>query len=422
MRHRVLIAFPTAWDRRQLEHCRELWQDRFELQFGEPDDASCRHDFDIVAHVADQIERWRGRIDGVFSSSDYPGATVAAAIADGLGLPGSPPAALLGTAHKLASRRVQQAAAPDATPGFADLDPDALVEPAFGFPCFVKPVKGSFSVLARRVDSAADLRAFLGSDAVREYRSYFLAIHQRLLRHFAPALPPGDHFLAEELLRGQLVTVEGFVTAQGIELLGIVDSVQHADHGSFVRFDLPSALPRASHERMADIARRIVPSLGLRHGMFNIEMIAEPGSDRLHVIEVNPRMCGQFADLYAKVDGSQNHGYLVALQLAVGERPILQHGRGPWGAAASVPLRTFAPVRVARAPDADDLARTMAAFADTLVWNECATGDALVDFVTGEDGRSYRYGVVNLGATAADELPRRAAAIERSLDYAFTPA
>lgn len=417
----MLIVFPTAWDRRQLEHSRELWQDRFEVSFATPDDADCRHDLDIVDYVERAIAAWRGRIDGVFSSSDYPGATVAAALGNALGLPSSPVQALLGAAHKFAARRVHAAAVPEATPRFAELDPDAIVDPPFGYPCFVKPVKGAFSMFARRIDSPEELRAYLGSPTIREYRTYFLAIYQRLLRHFAPELPSGDHFVAEELVRGTLVTVEGFVTARGVELLGIVDSVQHPATGSFVRFDLPSALPANVQERMADIARRLAPALGLRHGMFNIEMMHDASRDTVHVIEVNPRMCGQFADLYAKVDGPRNHGHLLALQLAIGETPTLQRGAGPWPAAASVPLRTFTPVRVRRVPGTADLAAVAAEFPDTLVWSDCAAGDALVDFVHGEDGHSCRYGVFNLGAPSLARIPERAAAVQRRLGYSFCP-
>ena len=57
--------------------------------------------------------------------------------------------------------------------------------------------------------------------------------------------------LAEELLRGALVTVEGFRQGARLEILGVVDSGVHATTGSFTRFDFPSRYPPAVQTRMA---------------------------------------------------------------------------------------------------------------------------------------------------------------------------
>jgi hypothetical protein len=56
---RVLLAYPTAWDRPQLEACRAAWQGRFEPVFGEPSDEASSWDEDALAWV-DRAEREQG--------------------------------------------------------------------------------------------------------------------------------------------------------------------------------------------------------------------------------------------------------------------------------------------------------------------------------------------------------------------------
>jgi hypothetical protein len=200
--------------------------------------------------------------------------------------------------------------------------------------------------------------------------------------------------------------------------LGVVDSVLHAQ-GSFERFDYPSRLPAEVQARMQELAARVIRRLELDWTLWNIEMIWDPERDRLAIIEVNPRICGQFADLYQKVDGT--NGYALALELARGEAPKPARGAGRYRMASSHPLRLFEPARVTRAPGPRELAEAAALFPETLVWSECGAGDALADFDAGEDGVSCRYGVVNLGADSEEEREARFAALRERLGYAFEP-
>ncbi len=202
-------------------------------------------------------------------------------------------------------------------------------------------------------------------------------------------------------------------------ILGIVDSVLHPLTQSFLRFDYPSRLPAGVQERMADVTRRAVLHLGLSPSLFNVEMAWDAATDRLRIVEINPRLCGQFADLYEKVDGTNS--YEVALAVAAGERPAVRRRAGAHALAASVPLRVFEPVRVGRAPSGEDVAAAEALHPDTLVWNEVAAGDEFADFLRLEDGKSHRYGVINLGAPDADALAARSTEVLRRLGYRFEP-
>ncbi|MGH2570324.1 MAG: ATP-grasp domain-containing protein [bacterium] len=418
---RILFVFATAWDAKQLEACRGAWEGRYRIEFVPPSDVDCPDGFRAAAWLEETARRWRGRADGVTSSSDYPGATLAAALARELGVPGSAPEAILRCSHKWYSRAAQREVVPEATPWFALVDPKRPLANvgALRFPCWVKPVKGSFSVFSRRVDRAEELAAFLDRPSVHEFVDRYLELFHELVREHTGFEKDGRWFLAEELLTGSLATVEGFAAEGDVEIVGIVDSVTHPVTGSFVRFNYPSALPRDVQERMRDIAVRLIRATALSSSMFNIEMMYDPREDRVRVIEVNPRLCGQFADLYAKVDGTS--GYEVALAVAAGERPEIRRGGRSQRAASSFPLRVFEHVRVTRSPDERVVRRVEAEHPGALVWNECAAGQELAEFEGTEDGASCRYGVVNVGGLDRADVLARFDEVLGDLDWAFAP-
>lgn len=418
---RILFVLPTAWDLRQLERLPAAVRNRYRIEMGEPSDADCSGEFDVVAYIAELARR--GGIDGVASSSDYPGATTAAAVATRLGLPGPTPAAVIRCSHKYYARLAGREAVPDATPDFRLVDPSqpdgGPSAAGLAYPCFIKPVKGAFSVMTRRLDRQEDLLEFLARDAVREFAFEYLALFNQLVATLTDYEINGSWFLAEELLYGTQVTLEGYEFDGSVEILGVVDSIMHPGTGSFARFDYPSALRPEVQERMAEISRRVIAHLGLRNAMFNIEMIYTPASDDIKIVEINPRLCGQFADLYQLVDGV--HGYEVALALATGERPPRRRGEGAFRAATSFPLRTFQPVRVSRVPDAARIAAVEAAHRGVTVWWECEAGQELSDFEHFEDGFSSRYGVVNLGGDDRFDLRRRLESVLAALDFRLDP-
>ena len=416
-RKKVAVVFPTAWDEK---HFRSggAFEERFDVELTRPFDHECRWDFDVLGFIEDQVDAGKD-LDGVFSSSDYPGATLAGAISQRLGLPGSPPSRLLASSHKYYSRIAQRQAVPDSTPWFQLLDPERPRGgvPELHFPCFVKPVKGAFSVMSQRLDSWEDLEAFLSKPSLAEFLVHYVFMFNRLVRGLTDFDLDGGYFLAEDLLKGRQVTVEGCATGDSVEILGIVDSVRHARTRSFVRFDYPSSLSRRVQARMREVAVSVVRSLGLKHTLFNIEMMYDLRRDRVFIVELNPRMCGQFADLYEKVDGRS--GYDVALALAVGDPVPEKRPRTGFRVAASFPLRIFEPARVVEAPSAEQIAEIERRFEGTRIWSETAKGDRLEDFETLEDGRSFRYAVVNLAAEDRDSLFRRFEEVTSALDYRF---
>ncbi|MCU0951809.1 MAG: ATP-grasp domain-containing protein, partial [Burkholderiaceae bacterium] len=146
-------------------------------------------------------------------------------------------------------------------------------------------------------------------------------------------------------------------------------------------------------------------AIGYRHGFFNLEFFFDARSDRLTVIECNPRLASQFGDLYRRVQGVDAHA--MALALALGDDPQRVACSAPTaGAAASLVYRAFRAQDVPPMPGTARRRQFAQRFADGLLFCQPKRGHALArDFKwTG----SHRYGVVHLGAADRESLRDRA--------------
>jgi len=162
---------------------------------------------------------------------------------------------------------------------------------------------------------------------------------------------------------------------------------------AFARFDYPSALPKGAQARMAEIATTVMEGLAFDNGLFNIEMMYDLETGQISIIEINPRMASQFADLYEKVDGTNS--YRVLLDIAQGRKPQFKRKCGRYAFAASCVLRSFEDCVVVALPSEADLERLVAIYPDMRIELHGELGKKLSDDL--QDGTSYRYGIINLG-------------------------
>jgi len=382
----------------------------YDLHFAAEEAEDFPHTFDALGFIDETVRTYgpggSAHIDGITTSSDYPGCIVAAAVAQHLGLPGPAPDRVLACSHKYYSRLAQRDAVPEATPRFAIVNPTefpTLTPAQFGldFPLFVKPVKSWFSILAERMDSCDELVTFLQQPDVQHHLTAFVGPFNALLRRYTDFHYDGGCLIAEDLLSGVQVTVEGFCAGGDVRIVGVVDSVMFPGTKSFQRFDYPSALPAKVQERMADIARRAIRRIGLDQALFNVEMFYDAPTDRIAIIEINPRMCGQFADMYQSVAGTNT--YEILLALATGLPARFRRGAGRFKVAASFPLRSFEDRHVVRLPTPDQIEEVKRQLPVTIVKHAYyREGQKLSDLPENSDGVTYRYGVVNM---AGDDLP-----------------
>jgi hypothetical protein len=185
---------------------------------------------------------------------------------------------------------------------------------------------------------------------------------------------------------------------------------------SFRRFDYPSRLAPAVQARMTEIVHRVVRHVGLDDSLFNVELFHDPATGRVTIIEINPRMVGQFADLREMVDGTNT--YEVLLAVAAGEPPALRRAAGRFPVAASFPLRAFEDRRVLRVPGTARLAEVRRRRPVSVVKVYCRPGHWLSE--EGQsDGLTRRYGVVNMGGRSLESLLAEFAAVEGELGFAF---
>ena len=276
--------------------------------------------------------------DGVVASKDQS-ALLASLVASRRGLPGPRPSALLACQNKPTSRLIQTGVAPEATPRFKVLNGD----PPFPYPFFAKPVVGRLSQGARRIDEPLDLDGLQEAD---RYTSRYGDI---------AALAGADReivhgFLAEDLLDGSEVTLEGYVHAGRVTTIGVTDSVKYPGTNSFERFEYPSVLSEERQAELADLAASVVPAHGFDWGFFNVEFFV-PERGPAQIIEVNGRIASQFSPLVRRLHGRSTYDALF--WLATGEDPRWRTGP-PDGVGVSYVIRTFADAFVEDVPDPVD--------------------------------------------------------------------
>jgi len=279
------------------------------------------------------------------------------------------------------------------------------------FPFFVKPAKSFDSAHAYRIDTQHQLQTIVAKGLPKNFFEPF----NILLQEYSSFSLPAHYLLAEELLQGDQVTVEGFVVNDAVYILGIVDSIMYPGTISFARFEYPSSLKQDVQDRMHDIAERFMRGINFNNGFFNIEMMYNPVTEAIHIIEVNPRMASQFADLYEKVHGINSYDILLAI--ATGNKPRFTRQSTPHTCAASFVLRLFENKKVQRIPSSDDLNRVQERFPDSCISIFVKEGTHLSEYI--QDGASYRYAFMNLGAANKEALLDHAKECERLLGFAF---
>ena len=410
MTRRILILFPDEWDRAAARDPRyagriEFIHEGFDL-FSFPDNARL-FTFDALAFVEKMVEKYSGaKLDAVVTSDEQFGPFLGSLISAELGLPHTPLNAVLAIQHKFYAREAFQRIAPENNLryGLVRRGFELPEEVPLAFPFYIKPAKAAFSVLARRVDSFAQLYRHTRFGWVER------AIIEKLVRPFADVMRAHSDFtedpfsmVAEEIACGRQVCVNGYVRNGRATMLGTVDSIMYPGTDQFQRFQYPSSLPAETLARIDALAVRLVEGMGFAHGMFNVEMRVDPANGRLRVIEINPRAAGQFYDLFERVDGFSLFEALLALEC--GEEPVVRKRQGAQGHAASFVLRDLTGEGLSRWPSAAEVARLQAAHPDIHVMIYRKRGVDLAREMKWLG--SYRYGVFNLGGATLEEMYAR---------------
>ncbi len=355
---RVLLLFGADWDQRLLP--RYVRSGRYSFHehgfdlFSFPSNARLMW-FDLWRFVDRMCERYRGRVDAVFSSNEQFGALAAALVAQRLGLPGADPQALLRAQHKYEARLRLREIAPELCPDFGLIPYTITLDEArrLRYPLFVKPVKATFSVLARRCDTPAQLIEHL---RFRPWEKHIIERliepHNQALRRFPEFEVDSRKLVVEDVLEGRQLNVDGYVSGGQVHLLGITDELMYPGTISFLRFAFPAASDGALRDRVEQACAKVVRGFGLNHGFFNLEFFVDAVSGALTLIEINPRLAAQLAQFYEWVLGIDT--YELGFAMALGREPSPAH-KPRFGAAASFVWRSFDGSSCPRLPSHADL-------------------------------------------------------------------
>ena len=377
--------------------------------FSFPSNAHLIH-FDLLRFARRQAKRGRALgWAGVVSHHEQFGALAATLVAEELGLPGASPESVLAAQHKLHARQVLQQVAPEANIAWRSLDVayGGVIPPGLHYPAFVKPVKAAFSVLARTVANLDELQAHT------RFGRRELWVIRRLVQPFERVMQqrlPGAGTAHRMLLETPLppdtpqYNLDGWVYQGRAHALGVVDAIMYPGTQAFMRWQHPSQLATAVQQQALAVAQKFLTAIGYTHGFFNMEFFHTPASGRLSVIEFNPRLASQFADLYQRVQGRDAHA--MSLALALGQDPAGLPRRPPTaGMAASQVYRCFNPAARVAMPGAAQRAALASAFPDARLFCYPKAGHALQrDF---KWLGSYRHGILHLGGRDAADLRAR---------------
>ena len=408
---RVGLLFAYDWDadgfgaltrQAQFDHA------GFDL-FSFPSNAHLMH-FDLLRFARRQAKRGRALgWAGVVSHHEQFGALAAALVAEELGLPGATPESVLAAQHKLYARQVLQQVAPEANIAWRSLDVayGDDIPRGLHYPAFVKPVKAAFSVLARTVANRDELQAHT------RFGRRELWVIRRLVQPFERVMQqrlPGAGTAHRMLLETPLpldtpqYNLDGWCYRGQAHALGVVDAIMYPGTQAFMRWQHPSQLAARVQRQALVVAQKFLSAIGYSHGFFNMEFFHDPATGRLSVIEFNPRLASQFADLYQRVQGRDAHA--MSLALALGQDPAaLPRSTPSAGMAASQVYRSFNPGAQVPMPTAAQQAALASGFPDARLFCYPKSGHALDrDF---KWLGSYRYGILHLAGRDPADLQAR---------------
>jgi biotin carboxylase len=383
---RIVVVSPSERDIKEIRSAG--LEQRYAVTFAGPDlDSLARVDGEALLGELGSVQA-----DGIVSSKDR-GALLAAVLAERLALPGPSPASVASLQHKPTARAVQERSVPEATPRrFVP----GRSKPSFGPPWFVKPAVGRLSMGAHQVDDAAALP----EDGMDDYAAGW----ESLARLGGVALD-GQGWIAEDVLSGAPLTVEGYVHAGRVTIVGVTDSVMYEGTLSFERFEYPSRLPAERVEEVSALAARLPGAFAFDDGFFNVEFVV-PDSGPAMLIELNGRIASQFAPLLRAVHGRSSYDALLAL--ACGEDPRWD-ASPPAGVAVSYVLRRFEDAWVDETPEPDEGVEILV-----------HAGENLSDAYANDPG-SFRLAIVYEAGETRDEAVARARDRAEALRFRLSP-
>lgn len=365
-------------------------------------------------------------VDGIVCHWDFPGTSLQSILCEEYGLPGPSLAASLKCAHKYWSRVEQKKVVPENTPQFCAVDPfddRALEKITLDFPFWLKPIKGYGSMLGFHVTNEEDFRRALEQTrgTIESLGDPFNDILHRVELPAELDGIGGNALIAEEYITGVEFAPEGFVRDGKFHVHGVIDMVFGPNGKSFERYEYPSRVPESTQNRATAVTEKLMEHLGFDNGCFNIEFFWNEKTDRLYIIEINPRISQSHSYQFEMVNGLSNHE--VAIKVAVGEEPHFELKDGPYECAAKFLHRHYDKQNMIakRIPEPPEIAAFQHRLQpDTVVRPRLQKGMQLGDMKE-QDPYSFVIADIMIAAHSREELEKKYREAAARLPFHFEP-
>ena len=226
-----------------------------------------------------EIARAEG-VSGVLAYSSDPASPTAGYVAEALGLPTNPLAAIETMSEKHLFRAFLKEAGLPCPQAFGfprDASPEEIVAQTegFRFPLVVKPTDSSGSKGVTVLDDFASLEAAIAHAA--EFSRNGVLICEEYISKSFPHVVGGDIFVVDGEVR----------------FWGLMSCLRDEGLGGLVPVGekTPSGLSTSQNAAVKDVLQRLVTALGVRFGELNVEVIVG-GDDAPYVLELGSRAGG----------------------------------------------------------------------------------------------------------------------------------
>ena len=252
-------------------------------------------------------------VDAIIGHWDFPTTSMLPILRREHGLPTPSLESVLYCEHKYWNRCAGEEALPDCTPQFQGLDPfseDPVADLKMDYPFWLKPSISFSSYLGFRIETEDQYREAM--QTIRDNISVFSEPFNNILQYAEnrQALPDhgdGSTCIAEAIIGGRLCTLEGYVQDGETSVYAIIDSLRTSNQVSFFSYQYPSQLPEGVQERMKQHADTILKRIGLDHTPFNMEFFWDEYSDKIWLLEINPRISKSHCPIFQMATGASHH-------------------------------------------------------------------------------------------------------------------
>lgn len=379
---------------------------------------------DKIAEAAKIIEDTGGDVDGIIAYWEFPHVAIVSKLAERFGTRWPNLDAIVRCQNKYLSRVAQQEVVPELTPKFAAVDPFEAKPGSIklAYPFWLKPVRSHSSHLGFAIHDDDELIHAL--DRIRKRIGHLSGATDQLMqlthvaeehRHITSAWCIAEQIISGEDVRQ--VTAEGLVVpGEDPTIYGIVDSLRYPRKSSFLRYQYPSSMDDDTKARIHEASRKFMKHIGFEGGAFNIEFFHDEKTDRLSLLEINPRTSQSHAEMFSWVDGLSNIERVAAL--STGEDEELVPPGGAWGIAAKCFYRRFSDAKVTRVPSREEIEAIEREVDGVRIQIPPKVGRRLTD-MRDQDSYSFELALIHMGADDEADVERKYEAVVDRLHFEF---